>query len=83
MPQNLRLADLATLLTVALSLAGLIWNAAEQVGVNQRQTQDIERLDSTMAKMDDAQRADHDAIVKMQGGIDYLVDRAKAREGKR
>jgi hypothetical protein len=36
-----------------------------------------------MGTMDSAQREDHIAIVRMQEGITYLVDRAKRRETSR
>jgi hypothetical protein len=83
MPQNLRWQDWAALIPIILSLAGLIWSASEQVSVNAQQGRDIARIDQSMDRMDSAQREDHIAIVRMQSGIEYLVDRAKEREGKK
>lgn len=83
MPQNLRWQDWAAIIPLVLSLAGLIWSASEQVTVNAQQGRDIARIDQSMDRLDLAQRDDHIAIVQMQEGIKYLVDRAKEREGKK
>jgi hypothetical protein len=81
--QNLKLQDIGVGITMALAVGGLVFSAASQVNINEQQSRDIDRIDRTMGTMDSAQREDHIAIVRMQEGITYLVDRAKRRETSR
>lgn len=84
---NLKLSDWGTILAVILALGGLVYRNGEAMNglqtVTEQHGDDIRRIDRTIEVLDDRQREDHSAIVKMQAGIDFLVQQAKNKEGGR
>lgn len=77
---NFDLHRFGALVAVVLALAGLIWRAAElskQVDVHGDR---LTAVESTQRADEASQRLDHDKLTEMKSGVDYLVERQRARD---
>lgn len=75
--------DYIGVVSVALALLGLVWNAAGQVADNEQQTRDIERIERKADSTAERQGEDRVAVGRIETGVKYLVDQQKEREARR
>lgn len=75
MTRNFTWQQFTGMITLLLALSGLIWQAAQQSGKIDDHTRRIEAAETI-------QSLDHDKLIELKTGVDYLVGREKAREAR-
>lgn len=67
-----QLTGMIKMLVALAGLSGLIWAAAQQ-------SAKVDTLDKSVAAIETRQDLDHDTLIKLESGVEYLVRREKAR----